>query len=259
MLRRRLLVSAGSFAGLSMWAMLAHADNARVRQAKANVDAWLDARYAALGLRSPQSLMIRIHKQQPLRIDDHRGDVQLWAAQRADEVHQQVASWPVCSTSGVLGPKWREGDLQVPEGIYRIDLLNPTSSYHLSMRVNYPNDVDKIRNRRTHHDALGGAIMIHGSCVTIGCVPITDDMIEQLYVAVARVNPRHTVQVHMHPCPMDEPHMAWLEDEAHTRSTQHRAEAVQLWRDLAAIWRRFEASHVVPKVVQRDGRYMFPS
>jgi len=96
-----------------------------------------------------------------------------------------ICRYPILAASGHAGPKLRQGDLQVPEGIYRIAHLNPNSSYHLSMKVNYPNDFDRrmaVRDRRTR---LGGDIFIHGQDVSIGCIAIGDRAIEELFTLVA--------------------------------------------------------------------------
>src|SRR5690606_36092280 len=54
-----------------------------------------------------------------------------------------IKSYGFTAMSGGLGPKRRQGDGQIPEGIYGIDVLNPKSSFHLSMRVDYPNAFDR--------------------------------------------------------------------------------------------------------------------
>lgn len=88
---------------------------------------------------------------------------------------------PVCAASGTKGPKLREGDRQVPEGIYRISFLNPNSSYHVSLRVDYPNQFDRIKAQLDRRSKLGGDIMIHGSCVSIGCLAMEDEAAEDLF------------------------------------------------------------------------------
>ena len=45
-----------------------------------------------------------------------------------------LKSYPILGASGTLGPKLREGDMQVPEGLYRIESLNPNSLCHLPLR-----------------------------------------------------------------------------------------------------------------------------
>jgi hypothetical protein len=96
-----------------------------------------------------------------------------------------VRSYQSTAASGVLGPKLREGDLQVPEGFYKFVFLNANSRFHLSLRVNYPNAEDKARARQDRRAHLGGDIMIHGNAVSIGCVAMGDEAAEDLFVLVA--------------------------------------------------------------------------
>jgi len=94
--------------------------------------------------------------------------------------------------SGMLGPKLYEGDLQIPEGLYRIELLNPNSSYHLSMKINYPNAYDREKAEKEQRTNLGGDIFIHGKSVTTGCIPIGDTAIEELFCLVSQNGLHHT-------------------------------------------------------------------
>lgn len=97
-----------------------------------------------------------------------------------------VKRYPFTAFSGTLGPKLREGDGQIPEGVYRIISLNPNSSYHLSMELNYPNRSDRARAEADGRTKLGNEIFIHGKDVTIGCIPIGDSGIEELFYLVAK-------------------------------------------------------------------------
>lgn len=101
---------------------------------------------------------------------------------------RRIHSYPILAASGTAGPKKREGDLQVPEGFYRIEMLNPNSSFHLSLRVNYPNEEDIAEARREGRDltTLGGDIMIHGNEVSVGCLAMGDPAAEELFVLVAK-------------------------------------------------------------------------
>ena len=110
--------------------------------------------------------------------------LQVYAGPRQDAlVH--IADHPVLAASGGPGPKLREGDGQVPEGLYGIELLNPNSAYHLSLRVNYPNAFDRLRAREDRRSQLGGDIMIHGNAVSIGCLAMGDEVAEDLFVLAA--------------------------------------------------------------------------
>ncbi len=93
-----------------------------------------------------------------------------------------IKSYPMTAFSGKLGPKLKDGDRQIPEGIYKITYLNPNSSYHLSMRLNYPNTFDKKMAKRESRTNLGCDIMIHGKAVTIGCIPVGNKGVEELFI-----------------------------------------------------------------------------
>jgi L,D-transpeptidase catalytic domain len=111
--------------------------------------------------------------------------VELWASDGGAPAF--VRSYPILDASGHSGPKLKEWDMQVPEGIYRIVLLNPASAYHLSMKVDYPNAYDRRRARADGRSDLGGDIYIHGGDQSIGCLAVGDRAIEDLFVLVARV------------------------------------------------------------------------
>src|SRR5215212_2566913 len=96
-----------------------------------------------------------------------------------------IRAYPILAASGHAGPKLREGDYQVPEGLYRISGLNPNSSYHLSMRISYPNAFDQRKAALDRRTRLGGDIMMHGNAVSIGCVAIGDRAIEEVFTLVA--------------------------------------------------------------------------
>ena len=99
---------------------------------------------------------------------------------------QFIYRYRVLAASGGAGPKLRQGDRQVPEGVYRIVYLNPRSAYHVSLRVNYPNAFDRKMARSEKRRKLGGDIMIHGKRSSAGCLAMGDEAIEELFVLAAR-------------------------------------------------------------------------
>ena len=116
--------------------------------------------------------------------------------ERIVEVHApgwaEPRKYNMTGFSGRLGPKLCEGDRQIPEGIYGIEYLNPNSRFHLSLRVSYPNEFDRKRAIQDGRTDLGGDIMIHGGHATIGCIPIGDDAIEELFYFVAMIGKENT-------------------------------------------------------------------
>ena len=111
--------------------------------------------------------------------------LELWA--RNDGDFTFIRRYPISKASGGPGPKLREGDKQVPEGIYRITQLNPNSRFHLSMRLNYPNSYDLMRAAKEGRTNPGGDIYIHGKAQSTGCLAVGDIAVEELFVLVNTV------------------------------------------------------------------------
>lgn len=184
--------------------------------------------------------------------------VELWAAppRRAE---QRGASWvlvrsfPVCARSGDLGPKAARGDGQVPEGFYTIDRFNPWSSYHLSLGLDYPNRVDRKRAEGLGSHP-GSDIFVHGDCVTIGCLPLEDAPMEDLYLAaiVARDSGQRRIPVHVFPCRLDQP----LCQRKLQRKAKGKPTYSAFWKALRPGYDAFEKAKVPPRMrPRRDGTY----
>ena len=209
----------------------------RVRAAQKNTDAALRERFAKEGLvYPPDRIFLRAFKKDK--------QLEVWVP-KGDKL-ALFHTYEICASSGDLGPKWETGDGQVPEGVYTIDHFNPASSYHLSLRVSYPNAADKGRTAARAKAAgekvpsMGGDIYVHGSCVTIGCLPLTDRKIEEVYwLAVQAGAP---IGVHIFPTRMTDGGMEELGKLGAPAAT------VRLWEQLRRIYGRFEETRVVPKV-----------
>jgi hypothetical protein len=111
--------------------------------------------------------------------------LELWAGSEKGGL-RRIATYAITAASGVAGPKRREGDRQVPEGIYRLTDLNPNSKYHLSVRIAYPNQTDVARSKVKRIE-MGGDIMLHGGAASIGCIAVGDEAIEHLYDLISKV------------------------------------------------------------------------
>lgn len=179
--------------------------------------------------------------------------MELWARSRTDSVFTLIKEYPVCALPGQLGPKERMGDFQVPEGFYFIDHFNPRSNYHLSLRVSYPNVSDHLRREVV---SLGGDIFIHGGCETVGCIPIENHNIKEVYwlAAQAMHQGQRIIPLHIFPSRMDDATLRWLE---HTFEPEPRLR--EFWRNLAVGHAYFEATRQVPWItVSEEGRYIIP-
>ena len=93
--------------------------------------------------------------------------------------------------------KEREGDGRTPEGRYSIDARNPKSTFHLSLRVSYPDDKDRAQ-AQSLGVTPGGDIYIHGqpngwrkffighprNDWTTGCIAVSDAEIREVWSLV---------------------------------------------------------------------------
>ena len=176
--------------------------------------------------------------------------VEAWI-KTSDNTYKLLTTFPFCATSGDLGPKRKEGDLQIPEGIYTLNHFNPESNFHLSLGVSYPNASDKILSDKKRP---GGAIYIHGNCVTIGCIPITDDKIKELYILAveARTNGQKDIPIHIYPFKLDNDNFENLKSKF--ADSPH----LKFWENLKLIFSDFEKTRTLRTIkVNAKGEYYF--
>ena len=141
------------------------------------VRARLEPKFQAAGVPYPPRQLTLIGLKQERLLEVH--------AAGADGEFRYVCSYPILAASGRLGPKLREGDRQVPEGIYRVPELNPNSLFHLSIRLGYPNEFDLARAAEDGRSEPGTDIMIHGDERSRGCLAMGDPAAEDLFVLAA--------------------------------------------------------------------------
>lgn len=163
----------------------------RVKTAYANADATVKSFMRQAGLPYPaKRIYIRAFKTER--------QLEIWGAASGKSPFRLIHTYDIAAMSGKLGPKRREGDLQVPEGFYHIDRFNPKSRFHLSLGINYPNASDKKFSDKLKP---GGDIFIHGNAVSIGCMAMTDPKIEEIYIMAlgAREAGQAKIPVHIFP------------------------------------------------------------
>jgi murein L,D-transpeptidase YafK len=177
--------------------------------------------------------------------------LELWARD-AGHRFRLISKYPILAISGGPGPKRREGDKQVPEGFYEIDRFNPKSLFHLSLGLNYPNASDRVLSDSEHP---GSDIFIHGSNVSIGCAPLGDEAIEEVYLAAldARDHGQAHIQVHVFPDRMSGPE--W--EQFAKAEIARRPGLAAFWAQLRPGFEFFERHRTLPTVtIETDGRYI---
>lgn len=176
--------------------------------------------------------------------------LEVWAKNKSDDVFTLLKTYEFCATTGVLGPKRRSGDRQIPEGFYEVDLFNPQSQYLLSFRINYPNKSDLVFADKLNP---GDNIFIHGHCVTIGCIPIGDENIQELYLIAAKAKSAGgKINVHIFPTIMNDQNYKAINNEFGTD-----ASLVAFWSWLKPGFDAFENSKKLPSIMIEDsGKYL---
>lgn len=196
----------------------------------------MEKRLAAKGLTFGAPLFIRIFKES--------GELEAWL-ESSDGKYRLFHTYRICYFSGGLGPKLKQGDGQSPEGFYEVrpGQLNPSSRFHLSFNLGYPNAYDRTRGR------TGNALMVHGNCVSIGCYAMTDALIEEIYAladACLRAG-ANSFPVHIFPYRMTPGAL-----ERHADSPWNEE-----WRNFKTGYDYFEKRGRPPRVNVRAKRYTF--
>ncbi len=175
---------------------------------------------------------------------------EIWAKNKEENAFKLLKTYDFCATTGILGPKRRSGDRQMPEGFYTIDAFNPTSNYYLSFRVNYPNASDKKLADQLNP---GDNIFVHGSCISIGCIPVGDENIKEIYLLTARAKAgEQDIPIHIFPNKMTDENYNSLKSEYASNAT-----LLEFWSWLKPGFDVFEKTNVLPTMsVDEVGKYV---
>lgn len=179
-------------------------------------------------------------------------EFELWARNDISDTFTHIKTYKICALSGILGPKRWEGDRQVPEGFYFLSEFKPNSEYHLSMLVNYPNYSDLVYGNK---ERPGGDIYVHGACMTVGCLPMTNEWIEEIYTIglISRINGQLNIPVHIFPLRYTQKGLDYLGKEYKNETEKHK-----FWINLKRAYDYFEATHrTLPVMYDQDGNYAF--
>lgn len=209
----------------------------RAVAAASNVRPALERDLKKAGLQFGSPVFIRAFKEENL--------LELFVLNRQTGKFKLFRSYPIAAASGSLGPKLAEGDHQVPEGFYFVapSAMKPDSRYHLAFNIGYPNAYDRS------HGRSGSLIMIHGNRVSIGCLAMTDEKIEEIYTlcAAAFAKGQPYFRIHIFPFRMTEKRMKL--------SSGSKWES--FWKNIKVGYDWFETKHVPPDSSVREGSYHF--
>ncbi|MFT4176800.1 MAG: murein L,D-transpeptidase family protein [Luteolibacter sp.] len=211
----------------------------RVKRAEERVKPGLERDLEAKGLRFGDPVFLRAFKEE--------AELELWMLHGETKTYRHFRTYKIAAQSGTLGPKLKEGDGQVPEGFYYVPrrAMKPDSRYHLAFNIGYPNEYDRA------HGRTGSFIMVHGNQVSIGCLAMTDEKIEEIYTLcdAALKKGQPFFRIHLFPFRMTTERMA--------RETENPWKA--FWDELKTGYDAFEKTHLPPEVSVEKGRYLVRS
>ncbi|WP_316771752.1 murein L,D-transpeptidase family protein [Pedobacter frigiditerrae] len=212
----------------------------RVRNAYADKWSSLQKNLQSAGYNGPFEIYMAAYKTE--------GKLEIWLKTANQSQYKLFKTYDFCAHSGTIGPKVIEGDGQTPEGFYKINVFNPMSNFHLSLGLDYPNKVDVARTGKGNK--TGGDIYIHGNCVTIGCIPLTDEKIKEVYVLAveARNAGQGDIPVSIYPFKMTDANMKKY-------GAQYPLQ-VAFWQTLQKGYLAFEKDKQLAKVTQVKGSYV---
>ena len=205
-------------------------------KASAPIPASTLALMTAKGTTPAAPLVLRSYKKE--------SEIEVWKENRGGRF-VFVKTFPICRWSGQLGPKRRAGDRQTPEGFYPVGprQMNPNSHYYLSFDTGFPNAYDRA------HGWSGSAVMVHGTCSSMGCFAMTDRAVGEIY-AIARdalAAGQPAFQLQAYPFRMSAANMALYRNDPD----------IDFWRQLKEGSDRFEATGEILSWRVAAGRYAF--
>jgi murein L,D-transpeptidase YafK len=207
------------------------------RDAIEQKDSVLKKQFEAKGLAYPAHYIY-------LRSFKYDSRLEVWVKNNPTDTFTLFKAYRICALSGTMGPKRREGDRQVPEGFYYINEFNPRSTYHLALGLNYPNFSDRAHGDRSNP---GSGIYIHGSCVTVGCIPLTNPQIDEVYILAAHARDlgQDYIPVHIFPIQFDnKTSISYLNKASRSDDVSQ-----QFWLDLKEAYDDFNRTHQLPLIL----------
>ena len=182
-----------------------------------------------------------------VRLFKEESTAEVWKLEKETGRYAFLKEYAICTWSGVLGPKIKEGDRQAPEGFYTVRpaQMNPNSALYLSFDMGFPNEFDRALGR------TGSNLMVHGACSSRGCYSMTDENIQEIYTLgrLAFQGGQRDFQVQAFPFRMTPENMARYRNDPN----------IPFWVMLKEGYDHFELTGQPPKVNVCENRYIFNS
>jgi murein L,D-transpeptidase YafK len=226
------------------WQLINQLNYPRVFEAAIQSDSALEELFLANDLNYPPNFIY-------WRAFKLEKELELWAKDSAHHPFTLLKTYNIFKTCGDLGPKRKQGDMQIPEGFYHVSKFNPMSWYYLSFKINYPNKSDSFF---AHPKNPGGDIFIHGDTQTIGCLPMTDSMIKEIYwltvLTQNRLDSGQTIPFHIYPTRLETANWQYLYEQYWGDQNK-----IRFWNSLQGVYNYFKEEKILPEITTDDKGY----
>jgi len=223
----------------------------------------------------PQFVLFRMFKLEK--------EFEIWIGNSRQEQLKLLAILPVCAVDPEPGTKIREGDGKTPEGFYnctksygssygfmwinlnnnKLDEFGEVGSGFSSFKIctDYPHSIDILRTKKTAGNAVsaGGAICIHGNCVTAGCISFKNRNFLPVFLSIANHNEEVFGEIKVHIFPFRFTEDLKSKYSKSVNSEMNPEELVKFWNQLEIGYKMFEVNNKALNVSYSKDKYIFKS
>jgi murein L,D-transpeptidase YafK len=187
-------------------------------------------------------------------------EFQVWAKKKFEKSsYTLIKSFPITDPKvAKLGPKSKYGDSLTPEGVYSI-YFYPSfrwSDFHLAFGISYPNRLDHARRFYWNiTEKAGGDINIHGFCISIGCIPLGNPIMDEVFF-LTRANLQNgaDISIMIFPFKFDDEDV----NKKHYNEFRTKPRIRDFWQSLEDCHKYFKRYEKIPEFVKNpnNGYYI---
>ncbi len=219
----------------------------------------------------PEYILFRLFKEEK--------EFEIWAGKNRSDTLKLLAILPVCAVDDEAGTKLKQGDGKTPEGFYNCKILygsandfmwiklnyNEIDNYgsvgygsSFKMCIDYPLQIDRNRTREILGNVNpGGAICLHGNCVTAGCISFENKNFLPVFLSAQYHNSKTYGYPEIHIFPFRFSDKDKIEMSKKVYSEMKPEQLVELWTELEKAYNLFEKNHRALKVRFVNNKYYF--
>ena len=219
----------------------------------------------------PKYVLFRLFKEEK--------EFEIWVSEKQTDTLKRLALLPVCAVDDEAGTKLQQGDGKTPEGFYTCKIMYGSRNDFMWIKLNrkeinnygtvgygssfkmcidYPLQIDKNRTRKILGKANpGGAICLHGNCVTAGCISFENKNFLPVFLS-SRYHLSKTYgypKIQIFPFRFSDHSKETISKKV--SSEMNPEQLVAFWSELEKAYNLFEKNHKAIKVSFSNNQYHF--